>query len=83
MSLVGERWVLNASPIIVLARVGQEALFDALADEVVVPRAVAEEIGAGPVDDPARRAIAGGRFAIVYAAPRPEVLECPLRSARA
>jgi len=71
---VGERWVLNASPIIVLARVGQEALFGALADEVVVPRAVAEEIEAGPVDDPAHRAIAGGRFAMVDAAPRPEVL---------
>jgi predicted nucleic acid-binding protein len=71
---VGERWVLNASPIIVLAGVEQETLFDALAEEVVVPRAVAEEIEAGPVDDPARRAIAGGQFTIVDATPRPEVL---------
>jgi predicted nucleic acid-binding protein len=71
---VSERWVLNASPIIVLARVGQEHLFDALADEVVVPRAVAKEIEAGPADDPARRSIAGGQFTIVDATPAPEVL---------
>lgn len=70
---MGGRWVLNASPIIVLARAGQESLFDALADEVV-PRAVAEEIEAGPVDDPARRAIASGQLALVDAAPAPEVL---------
>lgn len=52
-----ERWLLNASPIIVLARVSQEHLVDALADEVVVPCAVAQKIGAGPMDDPARRAV--------------------------
>ena len=51
-----ERWVLNASPIIVLARVGQEHLFDALTDEIVVPRAVAEEIEAGRVNDPVLKA---------------------------
>ncbi len=69
-----ERWVLNASPLIVLARVGQEHLFHTLADEVVVPRAVAVEIEAGPADDPARQVIAGGHFAIVEAVPVPEVL---------
>jgi len=51
-----ERWVLNASPIIVLARVGQEHLFDALTDELVVPRAVAEEIEVGLVNDPVPKA---------------------------
>ena len=69
-----ERWVLNASPLIVLARVGQEHLFRTLADEVVVPHAVAVEIEAGPADDPARQAVAGGYFAIVEAVPVPEVL---------
>jgi len=34
---VTEQWVLNASPLIVLARVGQEHLLHTLADEVVVP----------------------------------------------
>ncbi len=55
---MSERWVLNASPIIVLARVGHEHLFEALAVQVVVPQAVVEDIEAGPVGDPARRAIA-------------------------
>jgi predicted nucleic acid-binding protein len=71
---VSERWVLNASPIIVLAQVGQEHLFEALADEVVVPRAVAEEVEAGPVGDPARQAIGGGQFTVVEATPVSEVL---------
>jgi predicted nucleic acid-binding protein len=65
---------LNASPIIVLARVGQEHLFDALADEVVVPQAVVEEIQAGPTGDPARQAVGSGRFAIVDTTPVSEVL---------
>jgi len=59
---VTERWVLNgrayaaqASPLIVLARVGQEHLFRALSDDMVVPRAVVKEIKAGPVDDRAGR----------------------------
>ena len=69
-----ERWVLNASPLIVLARVGQEHLFHTLADEAVVPRAVAVEIEAGPADDPARQVIAGGHFPIVDVTPAPEIL---------
>ncbi len=60
-----ERWVLNASPLIVLARIGLEELFLALTDQVVVPRAVAVEIQAGPVTDRARQALDTGRFTIV------------------
>jgi len=71
---VTERWVLNASPLTVLARVGQEHLLRELAGDVVVPRAVVEEIEAGPVDDRARQAIAEGHFAIVDAVPVPEIL---------
>lgn len=66
-----ERWVLNASPLIVLARIGHEDLFSALADEVVVPRAVALEIQAGPVEDRARQMLAAGRFTIVDSPPPP------------
>lgn len=69
-----ERWVLNASPLIVLARVGQEHLFHTLADEVVIPRAVAVEIEAGPANDPARQVLAGGHFTIVEVVPVPEIL---------
>ena len=75
-----ERWVLNASPIIVLARIGQEHLLHTLADEVVVPRAVAMEIEAGPADDPARQAIASGHFTIVETVPEPDVLAWDLGS---
>jgi predicted nucleic acid-binding protein len=57
-----ERWVLNASPLIVLAIAGFEDLIRQLADEVIVPRAVAREILAGPADDRARVQIASGAW---------------------
>lgn len=57
-----ERWVLNASPLIVLAAAGCEDLIRQLADEVIVPRAVAGEILAGPADDRARVQIASGAW---------------------
>ena len=56
---MSERWILNASPLIVLARIDHTDLLLALADELVVPRAVAAEIEAGPAGDRARQA---GRF---------------------
>jgi predicted nucleic acid-binding protein len=68
------RWVLNASPLIVLARVGHADLFQVLADTVVVPRAVVAEIEAGPADDPARRWLAGTPLPVVQATPTPEIL---------
>jgi predicted nucleic acid-binding protein len=68
---VSEHWVLNASPLIVLARAGHEDLFSGLADQVVVPRAVASEIEAGPAEDRASQALAGGKFIIVDSPPPP------------
>jgi predicted nucleic acid-binding protein len=68
---VTERWVLNASPLIVLARVGLESLPLSLAAQVIVPRPVAEEIQVGPPLDPARQALAAGRFAVVDPPPAP------------
>ncbi len=50
-----ERWVINASPLIVLARIGYERLLCDLPDQAVIPQAVASEIEVGPQDDPARR----------------------------
>jgi predicted nucleic acid-binding protein len=61
---VSERWVLNASPLIVLTNTGYGSLIRQLADEVVIPRAVADEILAGPVDDRARLEIAGGEWSV-------------------
>lgn len=55
---MAERWIINASPLIVLAKVKQTKLLSALTDEAVIPRAVVHEIMAGPDDDPARAWIA-------------------------
>ena len=53
-------WVLNASPVIVLAKVGALGLLEALASRVLVPEAVAAEVLAGPEADPGRTAVTGG-----------------------
>ena len=42
------RWVVNASPLILLGNTGHLGLLGALADQVAVPRAVADEVGAKP-----------------------------------
>jgi hypothetical protein len=62
---VSERWILNASPLIVLARVGQAHLLTVLPEQVVVPDAVAAEIEAGPDEDPARAVLRTSLFNIV------------------
>jgi len=64
---VTKRWVLNASPVIVLARIGYENLFFELAEQVVIPRAVVREIQAGPEMDPARQVVSAGKFTLVDA----------------
>lgn len=69
-----ENWVLNASPLIVLARIGCEDLLLSLTKQVVVPHPVAEEIQAGPDQDPAREVLATGRFIVVDTPPPPAEL---------
>lgn len=59
-----KRWVVNASPLIVLAKVGQAELLLSLADEVTIPRQVAAEIAAGPPDDPARKWLAAQKLVV-------------------
>lgn len=49
------QWVADASPIILLAKVGQVDLLERLPDELIIPRAVADKIRAGRGDDPARQ----------------------------
>ncbi|NLS78195.1 MAG: DUF3368 domain-containing protein [Chloroflexi bacterium] len=71
---MSERWVLNASPVITLARIGYERLLLDQPEEAVMPQAVAAEIGAGPRSDPARQAVQGGRFQVVQVRPLPQVL---------
>jgi predicted nucleic acid-binding protein len=57
---VPETWVVNASPVITLAKAGHVGLMTALASEVLVPEAVALESLAAPATDPARRALEAG-----------------------
>ncbi len=52
--------VVNASPVIVLARVGQLRLLEALGSGPILPEAVVTEIMAGPPDDPDRVALGSG-----------------------
>jgi predicted nucleic acid-binding protein len=47
-----ETWIVNASPSIILGRIGRLALLEALNATVKVPAAVIREIQAGLADDP-------------------------------
>jgi predicted nucleic acid-binding protein len=73
-SLVAERWVINASPIIALARVGQVELLSRLPARAVVPQAVVDELAQAPESDPARRAIESGLCQIVPTTTPPKEL---------
>ena len=62
---MNETWVVNASPIIALAKVDLLHLLKDLCREVLVPEAVVAEIVAGPFSDPARQALEHGWGVIV------------------
>ena len=49
------KWVVNASPLICLGKIGRLDWIAATSLEVVIPPAVAQEIEDGPSDDAARR----------------------------
>ena len=55
-----EVWVVNASPIITLAKAGHLDLLTELADDVLLPDAVVNEILQAPVSDLARRIVEQG-----------------------
>jgi hypothetical protein len=57
---VNEVWVVNASPVIVLAKVGHLQLLKELPGELLLPVPVAMEIQSGPGSDAARQALEGG-----------------------
>ncbi|MFZ5912283.1 MAG: DUF3368 domain-containing protein [Chloroflexota bacterium] len=69
--LKGEKWVVNASPVIALGRVGQAGLLLHLPQQVIIPQAVAEEISVGPTNDPARQVVESGLFRIFETPPAP------------
>jgi predicted nucleic acid-binding protein len=49
------RWIADASPIILLAKIDQVHLLEQLPDVLVVPAPVAKEVRSGPKGDPARQ----------------------------
>ena len=52
-----KRWLVNASPLILLGKSEHLVLLSLLADVVLVPQAVAHEIGAKPDGRPILQAI--------------------------
>ncbi len=57
---MNEVWVVNASPVIVLAKVGHLQLLKELPGELLLPVPVAMEIQSGPGSDATRQALEGG-----------------------
>ena len=49
-----EKWVVDASPIISLAKLNKTSLMMELCEELIIPSAVAEEINRGTGNDPVR-----------------------------
>ena len=56
---MSNKWVVNASPLILLAKVGHLALLPKLTAQLVVPASVLAEIQAGPASDPAQAWLRG------------------------
>lgn len=71
---MGEPWVVNASPVITLAKAGYLHLFDQLAHEILIPTPVIAEILAGPPADPARKAVESGWGQAVSPGPIPDLV---------
>lgn len=69
-----ERWVVNASPLIVLAKIDHQELLSRLADEILVPQPVVDEINAGPIDDPARRYLDASGLPVVSVSNSPTIV---------
>ena len=51
---MSRKWVVNASPVIALTKIGQLSLLAELCDEMIIPLGVAGEIQVGTEDDPAK-----------------------------
>lgn len=67
---MSRRWVTDASPLIVLARLGSIQLLPGLADELIIPGAVGDEVLQGAEDDPARSwLVRSGRPYVAAAVP--------------
>ncbi len=56
---MARRWVVNASPLIIVGKIDLLHILGGLAETLVVPTAVAHKIASGPESDPARLWLAG------------------------
>lgn len=72
---MSRNWVVNASPLIVLGKIGRIGLIEYLADSLVVPDAVAQEIDVGAEADSARDWLAnqGAKYILTLQQPDPVV----------
>lgn len=70
---MNDQWVVNASPLIILAQIGRQHLLTVLPEKLVVPQAVVDEINAGPEDDPARQFLATSDLPEVDIEPNPNI----------
>lgn len=67
--------MVNASPLIILSKMGQFQLLPSLAQSLVIPAAVASEVQAGPEADPARQWVSGpGRTYVLETEPVESVI---------
>lgn len=66
-----DRWVVNASPLIVLAKINPQHLLSELADEIIIPQAVFDEVCAGPENDSARQYLTTTPYPVVVTAVSP------------
>lgn len=71
---MSKQWVVNASPLILLAKVNHLNLLDQLSESYIVPEAVATEILAGPSDDPARQFLESTSINIIPVKPHPLII---------
>jgi predicted nucleic acid-binding protein len=56
---VSNKWVVNASPLILLAKVEHISLLPKLTEQLVIPTSVVAEVQGGPSSDPAQAWLSG------------------------
>jgi predicted nucleic acid-binding protein len=66
---VADRWVINASPLVLLAKAGILHFLPSLCDELVIPSGVVAEVQAGSTPDLARVWLASHGLAFVRPSP--------------
>lgn len=69
-----KHWVVNSSPLILLAKINQQHLLPQLAESIVVPQGVIDEINAGPQNGSAWLLISNSPIPIVIIESAPEFL---------